>query len=88
MGLLLNEDFLVPHEPVAPRAVGWLGMAVYDGPVHALDRVALELKPQAILGGRVPRENDKAGRVAIDAVDNQRPALSVRPQIRCHLFED
>lgn len=63
-------------------------MPVHHGPVHALDRVPLELQPQAILRGRIPGEDDQAGRIAVDAVDHQRPALSVRPQMLRHLIEN
>ena len=57
-------------------------MAVHDGPVDALDRVALELPFQAVLRRRVLGEHDQARRVAIDAVDDERPALAVRTQMR------
>ena len=55
-------------------------MAVDHRQIDALGLAPLELRFQPLLRARVFREDDEAGRVAVDPVHDERPAL-VRAEV-------
>src|SRR5206468_10027779 len=73
VGLLLDQRLVVPRQPITPRARRRMGMAVNDGPIHALGAVPLELIFQMLAGGRRPGEQHQPRRIAIDAMNDERP---------------
>ena len=54
--------------------------AVDDRPIHALGFAAAELILECRLRRRILREDHEARRVAVDAMDHERPSLPMRPQ--------
>ena len=60
-------------------------MAVDDGAVHALGLAAAKLILQRGVRLRMLRDHDETRRVAIDAVDDERPPIAMRPEM---IFED
>src|ERR1043166_749423 len=88
MRLFLNQRFLIPHEPVAPEAGRRRRMSVDDCAIHPLDRVSLELLAQRVLSRRCLREYDQARGVAIDAMHDERFALTLWSKIGDQLIDD
>src|SRR4051812_20943567 len=88
MCLFLDQRLLIPDEAIAPRSGRWFGMAVHDRAVYTLDRVPLELALQPPGGHRLFGEDDQAGRIAIDAMHDEWPPLTVRTQMLGHLIVD
>src|SRR5262245_19199284 len=81
MRLLLDQRLLVPHQVIAPAPARGRRMTVDDGEVDALRFAALELRLEPRLRRRVLREDDEAGRVLVDPVNDQRPPLAGRPEM-------
>jgi len=78
--LLLPQRLPVPDEVIAPRAVLRPRMSVDDREIHALRVAADELLLHRLLRPRILCEHDEPGRVAIDPVDDERPA-ALRAQV-------
>src|SRR5204863_8551835 len=49
--------------------------------------MSFELRLQMILRRGIHREYDQSGRIAIDAVDDERPAAAARPQVSLQVVE-
>src|SRR4051812_15984028 len=62
-------------------------MAVDDGEVDALRLAPLELRFERLLGALVLGEQHQAGRVAVDAVHDERPPPAALPEIALEILE-
>src|SRR5947209_12278290 len=81
MRLFLHQRRRVPNQMVAPGAGARRRVAVDDRAIDAFRLAPLELFLQRSLRVRALREDDEAGGIAIDAVDDERPSLTADPQI-------
>src|SRR4051794_32129866 len=93
MRLFLDQYLSVPNQVVPPRSRGRRRMAVDDREIDPFRLAAPELILQFPLRIGPRRKHDEPGRVAIDAMDDERPALSARSQMehelgldRCRIF--
>src|SRR5262245_4101223 len=88
MGLFLNQGLRIPDETISPGAGRRRRMPVHHREIDALRRSGTELRLQRRLGLAILRKQYDAGRITIDAMDDERLALTVRSQMRLDLFDD
>ena len=86
--LLLNQRSWIPDQMIAPRARQRRRVTVHDGLVDALRLMPFELRLQRRLRRGGFREQDETRRVAIDPVDDERPAPAAPAEVGLEILEE